>query len=136
MQDKEKVIKTYLFAICARYPKVDKESLLEIWLQEFDYLDEKEEYMVSFMVACRKIINDSSAYTYRMPSPDDIKHVTKESLEPKTTNIKRPVRGMRPEFKKVFDKWKDIFGKYEKNEEDKKNLKELSEKMIDMTRGT
>lgn len=133
MQDKEKVIKTYLFAICARHPKADKESLLQIWLQEFDYLDEKEEYLMSFMTACRQVINDSGLF--RLPSPDDIKRIITENLKPKTTNIKKPIRGMSPKFQKVFDEWKGVFGKAEKTAEEKKIMKELSEKMIAMTRG-
>lgn len=134
MQNKEDIIKIYLFAICARHPKVDKESLLQIWLQEFDYLDEKEEYLISFMVACRQVINDSSMF--RLPSPDDIKRIITENLKPKTTKVDKVDMGMTPEFKKgIWDKWSALFGKAEKTAEEEKKFKELTDKMKNMAKG-
>jgi hypothetical protein len=135
MQDKTEIIKTYLFAICDhKNPWADKDNLLKIWLQEFDYLDEKEEYLINFMTACREVINDSSIHT--IPSPYDIRSIIKENLEPKTKNIRKPVRGMSAEFKKVWHEWVKISFKEGQTAEEKKRIKELTDKMKAMTKGS
>lgn len=138
MQNKEDIIKTYLFAICARHPKADKESLLQIWLQEFDYLNEKEEYLMSFMTACRQVINDSSLF--RLPSPDDIKCIITQNLKKPTEPLKEQPKP-NPKFIKVVAEWKKTWIKRDDCNDKKEKerltikMKELAGKMLAISGG-
>jgi hypothetical protein len=78
MENKNGVIETYVNVFCDTYNQyTNRESMLKIWNEEFDYLD-KEEYLLNFIKACKIILNNSTRN--KMPSPGEVKAVIRENF--------------------------------------------------------
>lgn len=133
IKDKNFSIKMYVinfWGIAGRGTKEDKDEIILGWLDYFSYIKTDEELML-FIKACQGILDEE--HLPNMPTPGYVK-IRMLNMRKPPEEVLRERSVMPPKFKEVWDKWSKLFGKENKTEADKKNMKELSVKMIAMTK--